>query len=700
MDAWLAANYPIAITTHPTRGRCVVASRALPAGTPILACAAAAAHVLPSARASCAHCFSPSQPLQRCVGCRAVGYCGRDCQRADWPCHKGECAHAEWMWRGGALRGGAGDAVTLTLLSRLQRGLALRRGDGAATPREAALAAAMAGARVYVHTPADVEGLCSAPRSAAPRLAESLEACIEAAGRQGLWVPPGSAPAMCNLFTGPKLLRAALSFDPNNFSIPDDICVGRGAGVFPAGALLNHSCAPNCVPLFLTGEAAGAALGGGGGEAGAAAGRALPFAARSARVLAFRTVRAVGAGEELTHSYVDLALPRAQRGEYLKGVYGFACACAACAAPAGARRDTDAALLGGAEGGRVVLGVPRMRVGEAAVGGGGGGGGGAEGGGEEVLNELGALPPPLRAALLEAQELIVAGRRVDAAGRPLEGGCGEGGSLLDRLGAKLGAEALARVRRAALAGVEGIDAGEALSVGREVWALERGLAALRPRLSPFHVQAQTAVAGAMDKYLQLSDVPAAVAACEHLVAFYSAVYGPLCPNHAMLSLQLITLGDLYKKLAEDAGEGGAPPPGGGGSPSAAAAAAAGAGAPARLPPWRSTPARAAELAALFVQRGALWGEAAAGEGGGAAAVAAAAEEGWAREEEEGAPPPHAPASGPVALEGEAPAAAAARWRARAAAAFAGAARMLAISHGTTSPLFSYSQERLGEVLRP
>jgi hypothetical protein len=26
--------------------------------------------------------------------------------------------------------------------------------------------------------------------------------------------------------------------------------------------------------------------------------------------------------------------------------------------------------------------------------------------------------------------------------------------------------------------------------------------------------------------------------------------------------------------------------------------------------------------------------------------------------------------------------------------------MLAISHGTTSPLFSYSQERLGEVLRP
>jgi hypothetical protein len=50
---------------------------------------------------------------------------------------------------------------------------------------------------------------------------------------------------MCNLFTGPKLLRAALSFDPNNFSIPDDICVGRGAGVFPAGALLNHSCAPS-----------------------------------------------------------------------------------------------------------------------------------------------------------------------------------------------------------------------------------------------------------------------------------------------------------------------------------------------------------------------------------------------------------------------------------------------------------------------
>jgi len=658
-----------------------MASRALPAGTPILACAAAAAHALPAGRPCCRYCFKPSASLQQCVGCRSAGYCGRDCQRADWSYHKGECAHAEWLWKG---KGSGADAVTLTLLSRLQRGLALRRGtlgDTPTTPRELGLEAAMEGSGVYVHTASDVEGMGSVPRAAAPRLAGALEAAIETAGRQGLWVPPNSFPAMCGLFTGPSLLRVALSFDANNFSIPDDLCVGRAAGVFPAGALLNHSCAPNCVPLYLTGEDAGRALRG--GEVGAGAGRALPFSARSPRVLLLRTVRPVAEGEELTHSYVDLALPRAQRAEYLKSVYDFDCACAACAAPRGARLDTDALLLGGAEGGaRVVLGVPVLRAGEGTVGGASGGGGS----GEDVVNELGALAPGERAALLEAQELIAAGRRVDAAGQPVVGG--GGGSLLDRLGAKLGVEALARVRRAAIAGAEGIDAAEALAVGREAWAIEKGLAALRPRLAPFHVQVQTAVAGALDKYLQLSDTPAALAACEHLVAFYSAAYAPLCPNHTMLSLQLITLGDLYKSLGGEAAEGGAPPPGGGGG---------GAGRP---PPWRTTPARAGELKGLFVQRGVLWGEGVAAEGGGATAVAAAAEEGWAREEADGAPPPHAPAAAPLSVDGEeAPAAAVARWKARAAAAFAGAARMLAISHGSAHPLWVYSQERLGEVLR-
>ena len=45
-----------------------------------------------------------------------------------------------------------------------------------------------------------------------------------------------------------------------------------------------------------------------------------------------RTLRAVDAGEELTHSYVDLCLSTAQRREILASRYGIGqCECARCA---------------------------------------------------------------------------------------------------------------------------------------------------------------------------------------------------------------------------------------------------------------------------------------------------------------------------------------------------------------------------------
>ena len=40
-------------------------------------------------------------------------------------------------------------------------------------------------------------------------------------------------------------------FRVNNFAIVDDVMSAAGAGVYPAGALLNHSCAPNCVLVYV-----------------------------------------------------------------------------------------------------------------------------------------------------------------------------------------------------------------------------------------------------------------------------------------------------------------------------------------------------------------------------------------------------------------------------------------------------------------
>lgn len=40
---------------------------------------------------NCAHCGQHSKSLKFCKGCSKVGYCSRDCQKADWKTHKSAC---------------------------------------------------------------------------------------------------------------------------------------------------------------------------------------------------------------------------------------------------------------------------------------------------------------------------------------------------------------------------------------------------------------------------------------------------------------------------------------------------------------------------------------------------------------------------------------------------------------------------------
>lgn len=46
---------------------------------------------------SCDRCHTAQSdldtPLQRCSACHSVRYCGRECQRKDWPDHKAQCRH-------------------------------------------------------------------------------------------------------------------------------------------------------------------------------------------------------------------------------------------------------------------------------------------------------------------------------------------------------------------------------------------------------------------------------------------------------------------------------------------------------------------------------------------------------------------------------------------------------------------------------
>lgn len=47
---------------------------------------------LVAAGSACVVCKSSAQPIKPCSKCRAVWYCGRDCQRKAWPTHKGFCS--------------------------------------------------------------------------------------------------------------------------------------------------------------------------------------------------------------------------------------------------------------------------------------------------------------------------------------------------------------------------------------------------------------------------------------------------------------------------------------------------------------------------------------------------------------------------------------------------------------------------------
>jgi len=103
-----------------------------------------------------------------------------------------------------------------------------------------------------------------------------------------------------------ELTRVLCCLACNDFSIWDELLLPLGLGVFPLGALLNHSCEPNCVLYY----------------------------APDSHTQVIRAIRAVPAGEELCHAYIDIAAPTADRRSKLASGYHFRCSCPRCQAGA------------------------------------------------------------------------------------------------------------------------------------------------------------------------------------------------------------------------------------------------------------------------------------------------------------------------------------------------------------------------------
>lgn len=191
-------------------------------------------------------------------------YCGKACQTAAWHSyHKRECALMALMSQL--------PAPTAEML-----GLALRTVIACTEPQAAALVRDMS---------------CDTNEE---RLAREIPRA--AVLRQILGDRVGAG------WDERALARLLVQADCNNFSIFNDLLSSLGSGVFPIGALLNHSCVGNCVMQYDA----------------------------SSHTQVVRCIRDTAKGEELCHSYVDQAHPKPVRALALQQQYGFSCRCPRC----------------------------------------------------------------------------------------------------------------------------------------------------------------------------------------------------------------------------------------------------------------------------------------------------------------------------------------------------------------------------------
>lgn len=382
-----AASVESAALTSPTAARrSIVAQQAFTAGAIVLQSTPHAFVVTPlpsalpadsssdggSARARCEWCgLSASDAaggrLHRCSQCRTSCYCSAACQKRAWSLfHSFECRHVWSRSDRCALLGRlATEArLDLMLLGRCVRTRAKQIGLTAAEREQtAAQRRTLEAEGAPLHS--DLEDLIGLESHY-----DFLTRAVESHGQQSAEAAAGKASSeatalatlsdeavlgMAQRLTdntqlvaiglelglfGPRitaadadtvLLPIITAFQSNNFALTNGLLVASGAGVYPLGALLNHSCEPNCVIIYESrrkGEPCDQRGPAGSDDAGTASASLYPDSFDHIQTI--RTLRPVAAGEELTHAYIDIASVTRARRRHLAERYYFHCQCARC----------------------------------------------------------------------------------------------------------------------------------------------------------------------------------------------------------------------------------------------------------------------------------------------------------------------------------------------------------------------------------
>ncbi|KAL3795466.1 hypothetical protein HJC23_000824 [Cyclotella cryptica] len=528
-----------------------IATQDMPAGTVILQCLPLAHSLLappgvsPSEddgvhdnegkRRRCTRCFvregdrascrdGVAKKLMRCSKCKIAYYCSRSCQAEDWSTqHRPECQYYAKRRKDTSTKmiatSAEEDAIPLLLrtfasLTHMQsnsRSLCSATRWNIIDLQKTNLYkpeiiscginhfSALAVPPEYLSASGT---LCNSSNNSAMRLAkeimtsivttknvksESSDAATSVWGYNENTYFENKAATCINLDR--SIQRTLHAFQKNNFGIVDSLHSSIGEGVYPCAALLNHSCYPNCILRYELG---------------------IPYENSSTMsyhppILQIVACRDIRKGDELTHSYVDLALPTPERQSRLLQTHGFECRCKRCSNECSLQLPES-------------MGDWKLWPLEQKI-------------------KSWTLTTLKRDDEKETINIVL-----DSAltGRNNLESSTEYNNLIQR--------SRKFQEQATHCMLEGDSSGELWNLHKAIELFE----AFGREISPFHFQLYSIRCSYLSALLANGDIPQAAEQCEHIVSFLVVAFSHI-QNHPLLGLQLYTLGDLYNATA-DCGE--------------------------------------------------------------------------------------------------------------------------------------------------
>ncbi|MGK3734381.1 MAG: hypothetical protein ACI8RD_000568 [Bacillariaceae sp.] len=285
-------------------------------------------------RERCSRCLSTTRrqfqnsnnknSLLRCGGCKQAWYCSRECQKLDFSLHRVECKEAPILF---SLNDGHGSSNSKLLVRNF---LALRLKDGKVNNNNCCQ-------HRYDNDLRSHNVTIQCGKKHFEKLIQYSNGHLEdqemidiRRAAQALWnqrkvlnkilmpdIDDGDDDTAETVVIHDRseledqLERDMRRFRVNNFGVTDSLVRVIGGAVYTLGALLNHSCSPNCLLRYdLSSESSSQ--------------RHEP------PVMEVIAAQDIPIGEELTHSYIELVSSKNSRISNLKQMYGFDCFCPRC----------------------------------------------------------------------------------------------------------------------------------------------------------------------------------------------------------------------------------------------------------------------------------------------------------------------------------------------------------------------------------